>query len=1443
MKICRNHITKPAGAFLFAALWIAAAFLCLPGARAQVTNANVTLAVNMAQVSGTAISSDFSGLSFEMGSVIYDDVNDGWYLSGSNGAMIALAKTLGVKSVRVGGNSAELNGTGVNAVAADRDAVLDFCHAIGGNLIWDLEVDGTLYDDSTVATDPNSKPIVAEGMYTYANSNAYLTNSNSLVFEVGNEPDLMPNMTNAIYDTDFSNYRTAMNSLFSGVRMAGPDTAQQGTYVPMFCPAEAPGGEIAFANQHLYPFGNGADYAPSVAIPKMLASNAEASIYATNLAGWLPYATAAGLTPRYGETNSFYNNGSPGASNAYAAALWGLGYMYYHASVGLAGVNFHMGLNANNPSYSAITPANLTSTYTVNPLAYGITAFNVGGHGYMVPVTIGNSSNVNLVAYSVLQGDGSLILTVINREYGSPAYNASLAISTSGTAYDDAQVMFLTGSNNDPTTLTGVTLGGSAISGSGVWTGTYTGIAGPSSGSFALTLPIAQAAIIRLFNASGPAAPANLSGTATDSEVTLNWTPSTSATSYTIERASATGGPYTVIATGVTTNSYVDTSVAGGTFYYYLVAANNSNGAGPPSSVAVLLPGLPPPAPTGLAGVPGDSVVALSWNAVAGATNYILESSTSSNGTYTTLAITSGTSFLESGLTNGETYYYTISAVSIYGKGAASAAASATPFVSPGVGWNDTVTSSAQSWIVNANWKNSGPFPNSAQSVALINSAIVGAQTIDLNQAITLGELDIGASGGGGAFTLAANGGTLAFQNAPAPGYIQQLSTSKGDTISAPMTIAGNLNVSNASSNPLTLSGAISGTNNLNFNGGTVILSGTTTYSGTTNLIAGTLEIENSLALQNSILNPAGGNVTFNGITAATLGGLIGTVNLKLVNTASAAVALSIGDSNLDTNYAGAFTGSGSINMVGSGILTLTGTSNSTGGATVTGANLTIAGGTFGSAGSTITVGNGAGGVSFNVTGGTVTAGTLNVAPLANSTGDFATITGSGSAVFGAVNIGKAGTNTSGGLAINTSGTATLGVVAVARDTGADAGLSVAGGTVTATSVDLQADSDRIANMDISGGNLTIGTSSTTNGFKVGDGGDGGFLTVSGGSVTYPGADGLLLTTAAAPGSAVLTGGTTTLTGITMNNGNSTTATSILSLSAGASLYLGSVGLVEKLPDSGLSTTFQTATIGAIANWSSIVPFPLTGTLTFQAADSLGVAHNITLSGLLSGTGGIITDGGGVVTLSGSSSYSGATTVAAGTLALTGTLSSGNVEVQNGATFNISEAKLTAGTTTIDAGGTLIGCGTINGAVVNNGTVLSECGGVLTIGGSVTNNGTLRITNGGTLAVSGTFTNNGILDIMTGAPVLPAHFVNNGTVLNSSLVTVSGITETPTALTISIQTYPGHTYQLQSEASLNATWANVTNNVTTQTNGSGVVTFTLTNVPAVSQFYRVQVGP
>jgi len=193
---------------------------------------------------------------------------------------------------------------------------------------------------------------------------------------------------------------------------------------------------------------------------------------------------------------------------------------------------------------------------------------------------------------------------------------------------------------------------------------------------------------------------------------------------------------------------------------------------------------------------------------------------------------------------------------------------------------------------------------------------------------------------------------------------------------------------------------------------------------------------------------------------------------------------------------------------------------------------------------------------------------------------------------------------------------------------------------------------------------------------------------------------------------------------------------------------------------------------------------------------------------------------------------------------LAGTLTGGSLSVQSGGAFDLSGGALTAATTTISAGGALIDDGALTTALTNNGTVYANTGSVVTVTGSIVNNGTVIVTNGTAFDSSGTFTNNGILDIMTGWPILPPRFVNNGIVLTASVVKVKNVAFAGTGgMTIAIQTFTGHTYQLQSESSLNSTWTNVTNNVTTQTNGSGVMTFTLTNVTPGSQFYRIQVGP
>jgi hypothetical protein len=75
-----------------------------------------------------------------------------------------------------------------------------------------------------------------------------------------------------------------------------------------------------------------------------------------------------------------------------------------------------------------------------------------------------------------------------------------------------------------------------------------------------------------------PAAPAAFLAAGGENVVALRWQPSSGAVSYTIKRATTSGGTYSTVASGVTASTYTDKTATNGTTYYYVVNAVNSAG-------------------------------------------------------------------------------------------------------------------------------------------------------------------------------------------------------------------------------------------------------------------------------------------------------------------------------------------------------------------------------------------------------------------------------------------------------------------------------------------------------------------------------------------------------------------------------------------------------------------------------------------------------------------------------------------------------------------------------------------------------------------------------------------------------------------------------------------------------------------------------------------------
>jgi rhamnogalacturonan endolyase len=169
-----------------------------------------------------------------------------------------------------------------------------------------------------------------------------------------------------------------------------------------------------------------------------------------------------------------------------------------------------------------------------------------------------------------------------------------------------------------------------------------------------------------------PPAPVNLTAAPTDSHLNLTWTPVFNAASYRVKRATTPGGPYTTVTTNLVTE-LADLTALPNTPYYYVVSSMNVTGESANSAQVAAAFVTPPTSLSATPLVPGT--INLAWDASPLATNYLVKRATTSTGPYTVIATNATTSYTDSGVPGGATYYYVVSAATTFGPTANSAEA------------------------------------------------------------------------------------------------------------------------------------------------------------------------------------------------------------------------------------------------------------------------------------------------------------------------------------------------------------------------------------------------------------------------------------------------------------------------------------------------------------------------------------------------------------------------------------------------------------------------------------------------------------------------------------------------------------------------------------------------------------------------------------------------
>ena len=247
-----------------------------------------------------------------------------------------------------------------------------------------------------------------------------------LALEIGNEPDLFDGAAGRPKNYSITDLVKEFGAYAQALR-GNPAARQYGVAGPAACCAWRNARDLGrfidgvgarglqLVTVHEYPATTCNGH--KVSVEQLLAPELMAK-FNQGARSWVAAAHQRKLPIALAETNSASCGGMPGVSNAFAATLWGLDWLYSGAEDGFTGVNFHISYRPGGSSYNAIDTYEQGGKYenVAEPLYYAMYMFAHSASGlHLLAAKTETTANVRAYATSAC-ATCAVNVVVINKD-------------------------------------------------------------------------------------------------------------------------------------------------------------------------------------------------------------------------------------------------------------------------------------------------------------------------------------------------------------------------------------------------------------------------------------------------------------------------------------------------------------------------------------------------------------------------------------------------------------------------------------------------------------------------------------------------------------------------------------------------------------------------------------------------------------------------------------------------------------------------------------------------------------------------------------------------------------------------------------------------------------------------------------------------------------------